>query len=31
MSRRVDCTWLLRTLIWQRGPDFILCELEVQA
>ena len=31
MSRRVDRTWHLRTLIWHRGPDFISCELEAEA
>jgi hypothetical protein len=31
MSRSVDCTWQLRTLIWHCGPAFIPCELEAQA
>jgi len=31
MSRRVDCAWHLRSVIWRRGPDFIPCELEAQA
>ena len=31
MTRSVECTWHPRTLIWHRGPDFILCELEAQA
>jgi hypothetical protein len=29
MSRSVDCTWHLRTLILHRGLDFIPRELEV--
>ena len=31
MSRSVDRTWHLRTLIWHRGPDFIPRELEAAA
>jgi len=31
MSRSVDCTWHLRSVIWHRDPDFIPCELEAQA
>jgi hypothetical protein len=31
MSGSVDCAWHLRTLIWRRGPDFLLCELEAEA
>jgi hypothetical protein len=31
MSRSVDCAWHLRSLIWHRSPDFILCELEAAA
>jgi hypothetical protein len=31
MSRSVDCTRHLRTLIWHCDPDFIPCELEVEA